>query len=167
MTILTVLSIPDERLRTKASTVDVITDEHRKILDDMIETMYAEGGVGLAATQVNVHLRMFVMDTSAGRNEPLKLINPEITFTEGSLEMEEGCLSVPGVYAKVTRPKKLTVKFLNEKGESQEMTVEDYPAKCVHHEIDHLNGVVFIDHLSPLKRKMLESKLKKLNRAKS
>ena len=166
MTVLTVLILPDERLRTKASLVESITDSHRTHLDDMLETMYADGGVGLAATQVNIHLRMFVMDTSTARNEPLKLINPEITWTEGMLEMEEGCLSIPGIYAKVSRPQKLTVKFLNEQGQTQEMTVEGYAAKCVHHEIDHLNGVVFIDHLSPLKRKMLESKLKKLTREK-
>ncbi len=166
MTILNVLIVPDERLRRKASPVEAVTDEHRKILDDMLETMYKEGGVGLAATQVNVHLRLFVMDTSTARNEAMKLINPEITWTEGELEMEEGCLSVPGIYAKVTRPQKLTVKFLNEQGQAQEMTLEGYSAKCVHHEIDHLNGIVFLDHLSPLKRKMLEGKLKKLSKTK-
>ena len=166
MAILEVLTIPDERLRTKASVLQKITDEHKKMLDDMLETMYEDGGVGLAATQVNIHQRMFVMDISTARNEPVKLINPEIISTEGALEMEEGCLSVPGIYAKVTRPKKLTVKYLTPEGETQELTMEGYGAKCIHHEIDHLNGVLFLDYLSPLKKKLLESKLKKLYHAK-
>jgi peptide deformylase len=166
MAILEILTMPDERLRKKAAIIEQITDKHRQMLDDMLETMYEEGGVGLAATQVNIHERMFVMDVSTARNEPVKLINPEIIAFEGELDMEEGCLSVPGIYAKVTRPQKLTVKYLNENGETQETTLEGYSAKCIHHEIDHLNGVVFIDHLSPLKRKMLEGKLKKLVKAK-
>jgi peptide deformylase len=166
MAILEVLTIPDPRLRTKATPIETITDEHRQMLDNILETMYEDGGVGLAATQVNIHLRMFVMDISTARNEPIKLINPEIIHTEGELEMEEGCLSVPGIYAKVTRPKKLTVKYLNPEGEAQELTLEGYGAKCIHHEVDHLNGVLFLDYLSPLKKKLLESKLKKLNKPK-
>ena len=166
MAVLEILTIPDERLRTVAEPVIAVTDEIRATLDDMLETMRHDNGVGLAATQVDIHQRMFVMDISTGRDEPLYLVNTEITDTEGELEMEEGCLSVPGIYAKVTRPKKLTVKFLDYDGKPQELTVDGYAAKCIHHETDHLNGIIFVDHLSPLKRKMLDKKLRKLAKSK-
>jgi len=167
MAILEILTIPDPRLKTVAKEVAEVTDHTRKILDDLLETMLEEGGVGLAATQANIHERMFVMDVSTGKNEPIHFINPRIIETFGELEMEEGCLSIPGIYAKVTRPQKLTVHYLDYHGKPAEMTVEGYAAKCIHHEIDHLNGVVFLDHLSPLKRKMLEPKLKKLAKHKA
>jgi peptide deformylase len=162
MTILTVLSFPDEKLRTKAANVDQVTDETRSIIKDMFETMYDENGVGLAATQVNIHQRIVVMDVSEDKNEPLVLINPEITHkSEETLINEEGCLSVPGCYAKVERHAQVTVKALDENGKEFTLEGDELLGVCIQHELDHLMGILFVDYLSPLKRQRFKKKLEK------
>ena len=162
MAVLEILTYPDPRLRTKAKPVETVTDAHRQILKDMLETMRSDNGVGLAATQVNIHERMVVMDVSSSRQEVRYFINPEILSQSGEVEMEEGCLSVPEIFAKVSRAETVQLKYLDEHGQSHEETLTGYEAKCIQHEIDHLNGVLFVDRLSPLKRKMLDNKLQKL-----
>ncbi|KGJ88226.1 peptide deformylase [Thalassotalea sp. ND16A] len=165
MTILNVLRFPDERLRTVAVDVTEVTDDTKKIIDDMFETMYEENGVGLAATQVNIHQRIVVMDTSDDKSEPIVLINPVITEKSGELMInEEGCLSVPGQYAKVERNTQVTVTALDKHGEQFSLDAEELLAICIQHEIDHLNGVLFIDYLSPLKRQRIKAKLEKAAR---
>jgi peptide deformylase len=161
MTILTVLRFPDPRLRTKALKVIEI-NKVKSIIDDMIDTMYAEKGVGLAATQVNIHQRIVVMDTSADQNEPVVLINPEIIAkSEVTSINEEGCLSVPGCYAKVDRHDTCTVKALDRKGNEFTLDAEELQSICIQHELDHLNGILFVDYLSPLKRQRIQKKLEK------
>ncbi len=162
MSILTVLRFPDERLRTKAAQVEKITEQTQTIIDDMIETMYSEKGVGLAATQVNIHQRIVVIDVSEEGDDPLVFINPEII--EKSAEVfinEEGCLSVPGQYAKVTRHEEVTVKALNRKGEEFTLAAQELLCICIQHELDHLQGILFVDHLSALKRQRIKAKLEK------
>lgn len=162
MTILTVLRFPDPRLRTKAEPVTEICEATATIIDDMLATMYDEKGVGLAATQVNIHQRIFVMDTSEDGNSPLVFINPEIIATsDDTLINEEGCLSVPGTYAKVDRHETCTVKALDRDGKEFTLQAEGLQSICVQHEIDHLNGVLFVDYLSPLKRQRIKAKLEK------
>ena len=162
MTILTVLRFPDPRLRTKAQAVTEFTDTTSTIIDDMIETMYAENGVGLAATQVNIHQRIVVMDTSEENDQPIVLINPEIiTKSDDTSINEEGCLSVPGTYAKVDRHDTCTVKALDRHGEEFTLDAIELQSICVQHELDHLNGVLFVDYLSPLKRQRIQKKLEK------
>jgi len=162
MTILTVLSFPDDKLRTKATNVDQVTDQTRSIIKDMFETMYDENGVGLAATQVNIHQRIVVIDVSEEKNEPITLINPEIiTRSEETLINEEGCLSVPGCYAKVERHAQVTVKALDEKGKSFTLNGDELLSVCIQHELDHLLGILFVDYLSPLKRQRFQKKLEK------
>lgn len=161
MTHLTILQFPDPRLRNIAKPVDEVTDSIRQLADDMIETMYAARGIGLAATQVNRNLRMLVLDLSEERDQPLVLINPEITARQGSQVCEEGCLSVPGEYAEVERAEKIRVRTLDRDGQQQEFDAEGLLAVCIQHEIDHLDGKVFVDYLSPLKRRMIEKRLKK------
>lgn len=162
MTILTVLRFPDPRLRTKAEPVTEICEATATIIDDMLATMYDEKGVGLAATQVNIHQRIFVMDTSEDGNSPLVFINPEIIATsDDTLINEEGCLSVPGTYAKVDRHETCTVKALARDGKEFTLQAEGLQSICVQHEIDHLNGVLFVDYLSPLKRQRIKAKLEK------
>ncbi|TMP34424.1 peptide deformylase [Pseudoalteromonas rubra] len=158
---LAVLSFPDERLRTVAKPVAEVNDEIRQIVADMLETMYEENGIGLAATQVDIHQRIVVIDVSEERNEPRVLINPEITAKDGSTISEEGCLSVPYSYAKVDRAETVTVKALNEHGESYEFDADGLLAVCVQHELDHLQGKLFIDYLSPLKRQRIRKKIEK------
>jgi len=162
MTILTVLRFPDERLRTKAANVAEVNDDIRLIIDNMLETMYQEKGVGLAATQVDIHQRIVVIDVSEDSDTPIVLINPEITQKGEEIVInEEGCLSVPGCYAKVDRHNAVTVKALNRNGEEFTLDGEELLAICIQHELDHLAGVLFVDYLSPLKRQRIKKKLEK------
>ncbi len=161
MTQLTILRFPDPRLRTVARPLDTVDDSVRRLADDMLETMYAASGIGLAATQVNRDVRMLVMDISAERNQPMVLINPEIVEREGAQVCEEGCLSVPGEYAEVERAERIRVRALDRDGTSREIDADGLLAVCIQHEIDHLDGKVFVDYLSPLKRRMIEKRLKK------
>lgn len=165
MTNLTILEFPDPRLRTKARPVAAVDDRIRRLVDDMFETMYAAPGIGLAATQVNVHEQVVVMDVSEDRSQPMVFINPEVEITgEGQCEYEEGCLSVPGFFETVSRPDRIRVKALDREGEPFEMEPEGLLAVCIQHEFDHLNGRLFVDHLSALKRQRIKSKLEKLQR---
>ncbi len=158
---LTILEFPDPRLRTRAQPVEHVDDELRKLIDDMFETMYAAPGIGLAATQVNVHKRVLVIDISETRDQPLALINPEVIQRHGIEETEEGCLSVPGIYDKVTRAERIRVRALNRDGKSIEMDADGLLAVCIQHEIDHLDGKLFVDYLSELKRTRIRKKLEK------
>lgn len=163
MAILSVLRFPDERLRTKASLVTEVNDDIRKIVDDMFDTMYEEKGVGLAATQVNIHQRIVVMDVSEDdTKKPLTFINPEIIKkSDETFINEEGCLSVPGCYAKVTRHEKVTVKALDRDGKEFTLDGNELLSICIQHELDHLAGILFVDYLSPLKRQRIKTKLEK------
>ncbi|MEM0515740.1 peptide deformylase [Pseudoalteromonas sp. YIC-827] len=161
MALLEVLRFPDERLRTIAKPVEQVDDSVREITKNMLETMYDENGIGLAATQVDIHQRIVVIDVSEERDEPLILINPEITHKDGSTVSEEGCLSVPHSYAKVDRAETVTVKALNDQGEEFTLDADGLLAICIQHELDHLVGKLFIDYLSPLKRQRIRKKLEK------
>ena len=162
MTILTVLKFPDERLRTKAKPVDNINSDIKTIVADMFETMYAENGVGLAATQVNIHQQIVVIDVSENKEQSYVLINPEIIKrNDETLINEEGCLSVPSSYAKVERHTQVTVRALDLEGNTFELDGEELLAICIQHELDHLKGILFVDYLSPLKRKRIQTKLEK------
>ena len=161
MAILEVLSFPDERLRTVAKPVDVVDASVKKIVADMFDTMQQQSGIGLAATQVNIHQRIVVMDVSEEQNTPRVFINPEIIASSGTTISDEGCLSVPGNYAKVERDEKVTVRALDENGESFELDADGLLAICIQHELDHLKGVLFVDYLSPLKRQRIRKKLEK------
>jgi len=158
---LEVLHFPDTRLRKQAAPVEIIDTEIKILAADMLETMYAEGGIGLAATQVNVRKRVVVIDLSEQHDNPMCLINPEIIKSVGTEQMQEGCLSVPGYFDLVERAEKVTLRYLNLDGESIEVDADGLLAVCVQHEIDHLNGKLFIDYLSPLKRQRLRKKLEK------
>ena len=164
MALLPILEYPDPRLRKLASPVAAVTPEIQKLVRDMAESMYAAPGIGLAATQVDVHKRVIVMDLSETRDELRVFINPEIVETDGEAENEEGCLSVPGYYDKVVRPASVRVRALNELGERFELEACGLLAVCIQHEMDHLLGKVFVDHLSPLKRARLTAKLRKKQR---
>ena len=161
MAILDVLSFPDERLRTVAKPVEEVNDEIKQLVSDMFATMKDENGIGLAATQVNRHVQVVVMDVSEDQNEPRVFINPEIIRKDGSTISEEGCLSVPGNYAKVERAEAITVKALDQNGERFALDAEGLLAFCIQHELDHLKGKLFIDYLSPLKRQRIRKKLEK------
>jgi len=161
MALLNILEYPDPRLKKVATPVAAVTSDIQKLVRDMAETMYAAPGVGLAATQVNVHKRIVVLDISTTRDELLVLINPELVASEGEIETEEGCLSVPGYYDKVTRASKVTVRAQNERGEPFERQAEGTLAVCIQHELDHLSGKIFVEYLSPLKRARLAAKLRK------
>ena len=162
MAILDVLRFPDERLRTKATPVAEVNDEIKNIVADMFETMYAENGVGLAATQVDIHQRIVVIDVSEDKEQSYVLINPEIIKRNDEVMInEEGCLSVPSSYAKVERHTEVTVRALNINGEVFELDATELLSICIQHELDHLNGVLFVDYLSPLKRKRIQTKLEK------
>ena len=152
---LTILEFPDPRLRTKAAPVKVVDDEIRQLVDDMLETMYAAPGIGLAATQVDVHKRLLVMDVSEEGNQPLVFINPEILASEGDCDSEEGCLSVPGYTETVKRAESVRVRALDREGQPFEMDAEGLLAICIQHEMDHLEGRLFVDYLSQLKRARL------------
>lgn len=165
MAILEILEFPDPRLRTQARPVQSVTDETRRLIDDMFETMYAAPGIGLAATQVDVHERIVVIDVSEDKSQPLVFINPEITVLEGPQhEYDEGCLSVPGFFETVSRPENIVVNALDRDGQAFEMRPEGLLAVCIQHELDHLEGKLFVDYLSPLKRKRIRSKLEKQHR---
>ena len=161
MSVLSILEFPDPRLRTRAAPVTVFDAKLKQFVADMFETMYAANGVGLAATQVNVHQRVLVTDMSEGRTEPLALINAQILEKEGSQVYQEGCLSFPGLYADVTRALKVKVKAQDAAGKEFVVDAEGPLAVCIQHEIDHLDGKVFVDHLSALKRGMLLKRLEK------
>ncbi len=161
MAILNILHFPDERLRTKAKPVAEVTNKHRTLISNMLETMYDAPGIGLAATQVNVHERILVIDISDEKDQPIVLINPEILEKEGDQEFDEGCLSVPGIYETLHRAEKVRVKALNDKGEKFEMRAEGLLAICIQHEIDHLEGKLFVDYLSQLKKQRIRKKLEK------
>ncbi len=161
MAILEVLLFPDERLRNKAIPVEQINAEIKEIAANMLETMYAESGIGLAATQVNIQKRIVVMDLSEEKNEPLILINPEITKLEGKETMREGCLSVPDYFDTVERAEKIEFNYKTLENELINVETDSLLAVCVQHEIDHLNGKLFIDYLSPLKRRRLKKKIEK------
>lgn len=165
MSKLTILEFPDPRLRTRATPVAAVTDAVRQLVADMLETMYAAKGIGLAATQVNVHQRVVVMDVSENRDAPLVFINPEVEVLGPELhEYDEGCLSVPGFYETVARPENIRVRALNGAGEPFELQPEGLLAVCIQHELDHLDGKLFVDYLSPLKRLRIRQKLVKLQR---
>lgn len=159
MALLDILTLPDTKLKTKAKAVSVFDSQLDQLCDDMLETMYAAPGIGLAATQVDVHQRVVVMDISEENDEPRIFINPEIIASEGTQTYEEGCLSVPGIYAKVKRAHSVTLKFQDTQGDSHQLEADGLLAVCIQHEIDHLKGIVFLDHLSTLKRKMAMKKL--------
>ncbi|HLS80086.1 MAG TPA: peptide deformylase [Steroidobacter sp.] len=161
MALLPILEFPDPRLRTRAEPVEQVDAALRQLIDDMFETMYAAPGVGLAATQVNVHKRLLVIDVSESRKEPLALINPEILERDGVAETEEGCLSVPGVYDKVRRAERIRVRALDRAGKPFDMDAQGLLAVCIQHEIDHLDGKLFVDYLSELKRTRIRKKLEK------
>ena len=158
---LEILTFPDARLRRRATPVERVDDGIRQLVDDMLETMYAAPGIGLAAVQVNVGKRVVVIDTSENKNEPLCLINPEILTRTGEEQMEEGCLSVPGFYETVTRAERVSVRALDRDGEPFELETDGLLAVCIQHEIDHLDGRLFVDHISSLKRQRIRKKLEK------
>ena len=164
MALLPILEYPDPRLRIKAVAVASVDDGVRRLIDDMLETMYAAPGVGLAAPQVNVHKRIVVIDVSENRDTPCALINPTIRTLRGAQESEEGCLSVPGYYELVTRPQSVTVRALNRDGNPFELTADGMFAVCIQHECDHLDGKLFVDYLSGLKRQRIRKKLQKQHR---
>lgn len=165
MAILNILRYPDPRLHTVAAPVAQVDDRVRRLVDDMLETMYEAEGVGLAATQVDVHERVLVIDTSNDRDTPRVLINPELVKTSAEFtEGEEGCLSVPQIYDKVPRHSRVTVRALNRDGETYEFEAEGLLAVCVQHEMDHLLGKVFVEYLSPLKRERIKTKMLKKTR---
>ena len=164
MALLDILHFPDPRLRNVARPVTVVDDTVRQLVDDMFETMYAAPGIGLAATQVNVDKRVVVIDVSEEKDQPLCLINPEILERRGEEEMEEGCLSVPELVGMVERAEKIKVTGLDREGEPVEMEAEGLAARIIQHEIDHLDGVLFVDRLGAIKRKLLVSKWNKIRK---
>lgn len=161
MALLKILEYPDPRLRTRAMPVEAVDDEIRRLARDMLETMYAAPGIGLAATQVDVHKRLIVLDISPEKTDPLCLINPVIVEQEGGAVTEEGCLSVPGIVDNVERAERIRVQALNTDGEELDFTVEGLVAVCIQHEMDHLEGKLFVDYLSELKRQRLKKKIEK------
>ncbi len=165
---LNILEFPDPRLRTIAEPVEQVDDEIRQLVDDMFETMYDAPGIGLAATQVNVHKRVVTIDISEEGNDPLVLINPEFTVLQDDLEeMQEGCLSVPGFYEEVKRPNRILLKAIGRDGKPYELEAEGLLAVCIQHELDHLNGKLFVDYLTALKRNRIRGKLEKKHRLES
>ncbi len=164
MAVLQILAYPDPRLRKVAGPVSAVTADVQTLIRDMAETMYAAPGVGLAATQVDVHKRIVVIDTSETRDELQVFINPEIVMAEGEAECEEGCLSVPGYYDKVSRAARVRVRALDARGAAFELEAEGMLAVCIQHEMEHLQGKVFVDHLSPLKQARLAARLRKKKR---
>ena len=168
MALLPILEFPDARLRTKAVPVDVAAtgeEAFQRLIDDMFETMYEAPGIGLAASQVDVHQRFMVIDVSEEHDQPLVFINPEILSRQGEQVYQEGCLSVPGIYADVTRADTITIRAHGRDGLSFEMQAEGVLAVCIQHEMDHLDGKLFVDYLSPLKREMVKKKLAKQRKA--
>jgi len=162
---LPILEFPDPRLRTRAKPVERVDAALRQLIDDMFETMYDAPGIGLAATQVDVHLRFMVIDVSEAKDQRLVFINPEIVMRDGEQVCQEGCLSVPGIYADVKRAERIAVRALDRDGNPFEMQADGLLAVCIQHEMDHLEGKVFVDYLSPLKREQVRKKLQKQRRA--
>jgi peptide deformylase len=165
MALLEILEFPDPRLRTRARPVAEVTDATRALIDNMLETMYHAPGIGLAATQVDVHERILVIDVSDSRQEPQEFINPEVTVLDPELgEYDEGCLSVPGFFETVCRPRRVSVSALDRHGQPFTRELEGLMAICLQHEVDHLDGKLFVDYLSPLKRQRIRRKLEKSQR---
>jgi peptide deformylase len=167
MTKLVILEYPDQRLRKKAESVATVDDAVRQLANDLLETMYAANGVGLAATQVDVHQRVIVLDVSESRDQPLVLINPEILKAEGNAVNEEGCLSLPGIYDKLSRATSIRVRALDRAAKAFELDADGLLAVCIQHEMDHLEGKVFVDYLSELKRQLIRRRLEKERRQRS
>lgn len=165
MAVLDILHFPDPRLRIRARPVERVDDTVRRLIDDMLETMYAAPGIGLAATQVNVPLRVIVVDVSETGDQPLAFINPEILARDGKETMQEGCLSVPGVFEEVTRAAHIRFRALDRDGQLLEREADGLLAVCIQHEIDHLDGKLFVDYLSELKRDRIRRRLEKAQRA--
>jgi len=165
MSKLTILEYPDPRLRNKAQPVTVFDPALQALIDDMFQTMYDAPGIGLAATQVNVHKQLLVLDVSEDKSAPLVLINPKIAGQEGSQVYQEGCLSVPGIYADVERADRITVEALDRHGKPLNFAADGLLAVCIQHEMDHLIGKLFVDYLSPLKRELVRRKLEKQRRS--
>ena len=161
MAVLEILEFPDPRLRTQAKPVSEVTDATRSLIDDMFETMYDAPGIGLAATQIDVHRRLLVADVSADKDDPWVLINPEIVAKDGVEVTEEGCLSVPGYYEEVERAEHVRVRYLDRDGKQAESEFEGLLAVCVQHEMDHLDGKLFVDYLSEAKRQRIRKRLEK------
>tara|TARA_B100000676_G_C18002695_1_gene801826 strand:- start:488 stop:982 length:495 start_codon:yes stop_codon:yes gene_type:complete len=161
---LEILHYPDPRLRNCARPVDVVDEDVKTLVDNMLETMYAAPGIGLAATQVNVDRRVIVIDVSEDKSQPLCFINPELEETDGQVELEEGCLSVPGIYETVQRAEQIRVRAVNREGESFTLDAEGLLAVCIQHEIDHLDGKLFVDYLSRLKQQRIRKKAQKQQR---
>ncbi len=164
MALLQILHFPDPRLRKKALPVDEVNDQVRQTVKDMFETMYDAPGIGLAATQVNLQQQIIVIDISEDKTEPMCLINTEIIAKDGEEEMQEGCLSVPGIFENVRRFENITVKALNEKGDEFNLEADGLLAVCIQHEMDHLDGKLFVDYLSPLKLQRIKKKMLKLKK---
>ena len=164
MALLPILKYPEPKLHTVAKPVNEVHDRIKKLVTDMAETMYESRGIGLAATQVDVHERVVVIDLSEERNQLITLINPTITHKDGETTYEEGCLSVPGVYDTVTRAERVTVEFLDVDGNAQKLDADGLLAICIQHELDHLQGKVFVEYLSPLKQNRIKTKMKKRER---
>jgi peptide deformylase len=165
MALLDILHFPDPRLRKVSRPVDTVDKSINQLLDNMLETMYEAPGIGLAAPQVNVHRRVVTIDVSESRDSPVFLINPVIVATEGTEEMEEGCLSVPDQFAAVTRAESVAVEYLDRDGKLQTLETDGLLAVCIQHEIDHLNGKLFVDYISPLKRTRIRKKMEKMFKA--
>jgi peptide deformylase len=161
MALLDILEFPDPRLRTVARSVTEVNDRIVTLCDDMLETMYAAPGIGLAASQVNVHQRLLVVDVSEDKSEPLVFINPEIVESDGRIETDEGCLSIPGFYEPVIRFEKIQIKALDRQGEVFVIDAEDLLSVCIQHEMDHLAGKLFVDYISTTKRQIIRKKLLK------
>jgi peptide deformylase len=167
MTKLVILEYPDSRLRKTAAAVTCVDDAVRQLVDDMLDTMYAANGVGLAATQVDAHKRVIVLDVSENRDQPLVLINPELLAAQGAAVSEEGCLSLPGIYDKLSRATDIRVRALGRDGKVFEMDAQGLLAVCIQHEMDHLEGRVFVDYLSELKRQVIRRRLEKERKQRS
>ena len=165
MALLNILNFPDPRLRTKAKQVTDFNKKIVKLTDDMLETMYAAPGIGLAATQIDVHQRIITIDTSEEKNQPLVVINPEILEKEGEQAIDEGCLSVPGIYEPVKRYEKIKLKAQDQYGEFYELEADDLLSVCIQHEMDHLEGKLFVDYLSEMKRSRIRKKLLKAQKS--
>ena len=164
MAILEILQYPDKRLRTVAKPVVKVDDDIKKLVDDLFETMYLAPGIGLAATQVNVHQQVIVIDVSEDKSQPLCLINPEIIASSGTENCDEGCLSVPDIYETVQRCEKVTVKAMDQNGDEYTLQADEMLAVCIQHEMDHLKGKLFVDYLSPLKLQRIKKRLLKAQR---
>lgn len=164
MALLNILHFPDPRLRIRAESITEFDEKLKTLVSDMLETMYEAPGIGLAATQVDTHIRLLVIDITEEKNEPLVLINPEIFHSEGEEEMDEGCLSVPGYYEAVRRAGKVNVRAQDVNGEEFELDAEGLKAVCIQHEIDHLEGKLFVDYISSLKRDRIRKKLEKMQK---